>query len=642
MTTPILVLLSQNGELALSLAARGWYVFPCREQPGEPYTTKEGKTVTPQAKAPYWDKNDLRNGKDDATPDVEKIRRWWGRWPGALVGIYCEKSGIWALDIDRKNGTDGAKTFDELVRTHGAGQKIPVGIMQSTPTGGMHLLFNLPQDGAKIPNNAGKLGAGLDLRSDGYICTGKLPDGSGYSWLKPAENPGDWRVIDAPGDAVTSAPGWLVELASKTDKQSTQPTDAAARPATDSGAYWLQHYLAGAVNGNRNNNGFALACQLRDSGLSMGEATRIMCQYAARVPGDGYSESEALASLEQAYQSSRREPARITGITAPGVQSSTPPATQPGRFRILTAADALLPQKPVSWLVDKLFTAGSLNILFGLPGAKKTWALLDMAVCVASGAQWLGMSTQTAPVLVVDEESGERRLLRRLGEVIRGHGRESENLPISALSLAGFNFRNSEDVNRVHEFILQTGAGVVVIDALADVMPGADENAVKDVQPVMLALRQVAERTRAAIILIHHANKTGLQYRGSTALPGAVDCMVQVTSDTGDNKINFDIVKSRDGEPFKFAAAAWWGEDAFNLSQAAGKPSLDTIILQTLEGQSLTQSALIDAVRRSTGSGQNSIRNAVVRLESESKITATIGANNSKVYSVFRFYGGSS
>lgn len=569
MNAQVPVSLSQNGSLALALAARGWYVFPCREQAGSPYKSKGGQSITPQAKAPYWDRTDLRNGKDDATTEAEKIRGWWARWPGALVGIYCEKSGIWALDVDIKNGLDGGKSLDTLCKANGA---LPVGAMQSTPTGGLHLLFTLPQEG-RIPNNAGKMGAGLDLRSDGYICTGTFPDGRGYTWLHPA----DWSEIPEPGEPVP-APAWLVELARKTDRQQNPPPaalDTAMQAGTDAGAFWLNHFLQGAVNGNRNSNGFALACQLRDSGLSEGEAAGVMREYAARVPGEGYTEGEAIASLEQAYRTPRREPARIAGINPPATTTHAPGAPQTGRFRLLTTQDALQPQPPVNWIVNNLFSAGSLNIVFGLPGAKKTWALLDMAVCVSAGAAWLGMKTQAAPVLVVDEESGERRLLRRLGEILRGHGYITADLPIYAVSLAGFNLRNIEDMNHLHELILQTGAGFVLIDALADIMPGADENAVKDVQPVMLALRQVAEKTQAAIQLIHHANKTGIQYRGSTALLGAVDGMIQVTSENNSPRVDFDITKSRDGEPFQFAALADWREDGtFLLSQAGEKSAL--------------------------------------------------------------------
>ena len=59
---PVLV---DDLSLALTLAGRGWYVFPCREKPGQPYKDKRGNLVTPEVKSPYWHGDDLRNGKDN-------------------------------------------------------------------------------------------------------------------------------------------------------------------------------------------------------------------------------------------------------------------------------------------------------------------------------------------------------------------------------------------------------------------------------------------------------------------------------------------------------------------------------------------------------------------------------------------------
>lgn len=295
-----------NLKTALDLAERGWYVFPCREKPGEPYKdSRTGETKTPQIKQPY-----TPNGKDDATTDPDIIRRWWSRWPGALVGIYCEKSGFFALDIDLdpEKGIDGKQTWATLCTRYG---NVYAGPAQLTPRGGLHILFKLPAD-LRIPNNAGKLaaewGGGLDLRSNGYICTGVLDDNRRYQWLKG----------HGPETRITEAPGWLLDLIRKLSERpkaasATQPAASpwqAADFLQNSGDFWLNYYLSQAIEGNRNDNGFLLACQLRDSGLSQSEAESYMREYARRVPGTGYTESEALASLDQAYKGPRRDPAR--------------------------------------------------------------------------------------------------------------------------------------------------------------------------------------------------------------------------------------------------------------------------------------------------------------------------------------------
>lgn len=290
--------LVDNLILALQLAARGWYVFPCHESPWTDYKGNPRK-----GKDPYWNKQDLPHGKDNATTDPALIRRWWGRWPGALVGIYCELSGLFAVDIDTKNDHDGYLTWQTLVNTYGGGDLPEVGPAQETPSGGAHLLFALPAD-LKIPNNAGKLGGGLDLRSDGYICTG-----GAYKWL--TDHGHELQLTDAPA--------WLLSLIrSLAMNPPAQPATYTSTPTPtgDSGEYWLNKALARAGVGNRNETGFWLACQLRDSGMGKSEAESVMVTYAGRVPqgkGDHYSEHEALASLAAAYTSPARTPARGAG-----------------------------------------------------------------------------------------------------------------------------------------------------------------------------------------------------------------------------------------------------------------------------------------------------------------------------------------
>jgi len=73
----------------------------------------------------------------------------------------------------------------------------------------------------------------------------------------------------------------------------------------------LQEALVRAQPGNRNDTGLWLACQLRDNGISQAEAEAIMLRYSAQVGDTGpepYTEREAIASLQQAYNRPAREP----------------------------------------------------------------------------------------------------------------------------------------------------------------------------------------------------------------------------------------------------------------------------------------------------------------------------------------------
>ena len=92
----------------------------------------------------------------------------------------------------------------------------------------------------------------------------------------------------------------------------------------------------------------------------------------------------------------------------------------------------------------------------------------------------------------------------------------------------------TSDTILLEALIAETEAGLVIIDSLSSVMDG-DENSKQDTQPVFTNLRHVAELTGAAIIVIHHSNRAG-GYRGSSAIKGALEAMVQVNSKRMDRR----------------------------------------------------------------------------------------------------------
>jgi len=252
------------------------------------------------------------------------------------------------------------------------------------------------------------------------------------------------------------------------------------------------------------------------------------------------------------------------------LNSGLMPDLERGRIVIRDAAYYLSERPPIEYVVEKLIAESSVNVWFGQWGAKKTWAAIDLAVCVASGKQWLGMATEPCNVLIIDEESGDTRLANRIKDVMRGELGQlaNESVPIKSVSLAQFNLlKRPDDADLLARLVLELDAKLIIIDALADVMLGGDENAVKDTQPVFANLRFIAELTGAAFIVIHHANKGG-GYRGSSAIAGAIDTLLSVESKQDNSLITFKTEKMRDGEPLNFACEANWTDEGFYLTQS--------------------------------------------------------------------------
>ena len=240
-------------------------------------------------------------------------------------------------------------------------------------------------------------------------------------------------------------------------------------------------------------------------------------------------------------------------------------ADKPPRYTVRDANYILGPHPPINWVIEKLIHEGSVSIFFGEPGSKKTWALLSMAVGVALGKPWLGFNTVHKKVLIIDEEAGEEWISKRLAAAIRGE-LGSESTPIEFVSLAGFKVDDKNDAAEIEALILDRQAGLVIIDALTDVMCG-DENSKQDTQPIFTALKKIAAHTNAAIVLIHHSNRAG-GYRGSSAIKGAIDLLVKIESEEKSDWIFFKSEKTRNIEAIDFTAVAKWTDDQFYLEIA--------------------------------------------------------------------------
>jgi predicted ATP-dependent serine protease len=161
-------------------------------------------------------------------------------------------------------------------------------------------------------------------------------------------------------------------------------------------------------------------------------------------------------------------------------------------FQIHRASEAMDPLPPVDWIVEGLLSSSSTSVFAGDSGVGKTYAMLDLGVAVAAGQDWLGFSVVQGPVLFIDEENGERRLKRRLAEVMRGHNAPAD-LPFFCISFAGIDLRNQESVDQLAKAVELTRARLVILDSMMDFTPGADENSVKDMQPAYHHMRLIAD-----------------------------------------------------------------------------------------------------------------------------------------------------
>jgi hypothetical protein len=599
-----------NYPLAQEALAHGWCVFPCKadKQPAIKSAHPEGDPLHGKC---HGECGKEGHGFYDATHDPQKVFDFWETYPDALVGIPCEINNIWALDLDRKNGTDGIAELQRIAKEHGA-DHVDAGPMQTTPSGGLHLIFKL---GAwDIPQSASKVAPGVDVRSAGYICTGALPDGRAYVW-----NSAEGHGIDAP---LTEAPAWLLDVvgAYKFDTSKINTAKELQKPLTNhkgSIDFWLDKFITLAKIGQRNENGFNLACQVRDAGYSQAECEAL--EYPERVPQgqDVYDRAEWLATVKSAYARTPREPAKKQGgaIAADPPEPEAPPEVSvqaqqsepeqsttkengdewidPWQDAWQTLSDAFAPRPPVEYAVENLIRLPSLIAWYGNPGDLKTFLLQYVFLCIAAGkpcfpeAPWKSggrvFPVHPYPVLWLDFDNGEDLTKERFEALARAMGIDPAlpNLHYVSMPSPWLVLGDPKSAGHLTRQIQKFGARALGIDNLGTTKGGAKENT-DEMIPVMSNLRQVVETTRAGISVIHHETKSGAMtarrgdsLRGHSSIEAAIDLALLVSREPNSDIVTIQSTKTR-GTPIDSFSAA------FTYAHKTGTKELETAMFYAL------------------------------------------------------------
>lgn len=151
----------------------GWPVFP----------------VNQTTKAPCTE-----HGFYDASRDCDQIEDWFEReYPGSLIAVPTgERSGLVVIDVDRKDGRDGA------ARLYEAGYRLPPSWTVRTRNGGFHFYYRWPGKRVSCTTDIKLRGVkfpGVDVKADGgSIIVPGCRDG--YRWTK--YRPGRFPLADPP------------------------------------------------------------------------------------------------------------------------------------------------------------------------------------------------------------------------------------------------------------------------------------------------------------------------------------------------------------------------------------------------------------------------------------------------------------
>lgn len=173
---------------------------------------------------------------------------------------------------------------------------------------------------------------------------------------------------------------------------------------------------------------------------------------------------------------------------------------------------AKLEAKPVDWLWRDYIPAGMLTLIDGDPGLGKSFLTIDLAARVSRGLPMPPHGgapiAEPAGVLLCNAEDDPARTIRPRLEAA---GADLQRVHLPDVRAAEGQARPvvlPDDLPELETIIVAHGVRLVVIDPFMAFLAGAvDSHKDSDIRHVLHRLKDMAERTRAAIVIVRHLNK---------------------------------------------------------------------------------------------------------------------------------------
>jgi hypothetical protein len=230
---------------------------------------------------------------------------------------------------------------------------------------------------------------------------------------------------------------------------------------------------------------------------------------------------------------------------------------QSGAFSFLSFDELLiLPSK--TWLIDQVIGPRDKGMLFGEPSSGKTFLGIDLSFAACLGQKWAGQFDIPRPLSVVYCAGEGVAGLRDRFDVAKDFWQVATLPNFTIIPSTPQLFVDPGGLNDISiaAFVKawqakQSGCAIdlLIIDTYHTATVGSEENSSKDAGKVLHHLQDAINTLQCAVLLIHHTDKNGVNYRGSSALHGGMDAMFKAKS--GAVNSTLECTKLKDGARWK-------------------------------------------------------------------------------------------
>ena len=262
-------------------------------------------------------------------------------------------------------------------------------------------------------------------------------------------------------------------------------------------------------------------------------------------------------------------------------------AARVARFQLVQVGE-IARRDPPEWMVEGLVPQTDLAMMYGNPGAGKSFVALDLAFAISQGLTFFNRVSQAGPVVwIAAEAAGAMRNRAKAYAQARGVQLDATDFWVIEQTLS---LMSQEDAKALTQAVAPVKPKLIIIDTLAAASGGANENSGEDMNVVLSHCRKLHEETGALVLLVHHSGKDATRgARGWSGLRAAVNTEFMVHHDDASPIRKVVVTKQRDAEdgvelPFKLQSVPLdFGDD----STSCVVDPLDENMLSSTEGAKL-------------------------------------------------------
>jgi RecA-family ATPase len=153
------------------------------------------------------------------------------------------------------------------------------------------------------------------------------------------------------------------------------------------------------------------------------------------------------------------------------------------------------------WLVEQFIPLGHLIPMLALSGVGKSFLAEALAVSVAYGKPFLGAEIFEGDVLIIDQDTPEPTLKRRLAAMAKAMGCEKKHR-LDILSMENLSLKDT----LIRAILQYPTAAFILIDSLNSVTGGLDRNNTNDMS-VISRLKMACLRPNRTVMVTHHISQ---------------------------------------------------------------------------------------------------------------------------------------